>query len=217
MSNAAHRCPECRLPQQNCLCERIVAASCPIEVLVLRHTLERKRNSNTGRLVAGALAGARLMEYASPSEPWDPAALSEDSTWLLYPGPGAQRPVGLPRRLVVLDGSWSQARRMAHRIPELLHMPRLALPPPANPLPRLRTGQLSEQMSTAESVVAALRSLEQHAPAEHLEKLLRELVRRFSLPQRRGPQGQRISPESSDHCAKQPGTTPLQTTKRGPS
>jgi DTW domain-containing protein YfiP len=173
-----------------------------LQVVILRHTLERKRNSNTGRLVAAALEGASLLHYASPEAAWDPGILAGEDTWLLYPKPGSSTPTTLPKRLVVLDGSWSQARRMAQRIPALWRMPTLALPPPLLPLPRLRTGAKIEQMSTAESVVAALRLLEQEAPAQHLESLLRELVRRFSLPQRRGDQGPKISDEMVALCAK---------------
>lgn len=169
--------------------------------MILRHTLESKRNSNTGRLVAAALARTRVLEYGSPSEPWDSTLLDHPDTWLLYPKPGAQVPQVLPKRLVVLDGSWSQARRMSQRIPALWRMPTLALPPPANPLPRLRTGQCSQQMSTAESVVSALRLLGQDQPADHLETLLRELVRRFALPQRRGVREPKIPPTLARHCA----------------
>jgi DTW domain-containing protein YfiP len=165
-----------------------VAQECPIQLVILRHTLESKRNSNTGRLVAAALAGTRVLEYGSPTEPWDSSPLQQADTWLLYPKPGASVPQSLPKQLVILDGSWSQARRMSQRIPALWKMPTLALPPPATPLPRLRTGQGLQQMSTAESVVSALRLLGQDQPAHHLETLLRELVRRFALPQRRGVQ-----------------------------
>ena len=78
---------------------------------------------------------------------------------------------------------------MAQRIPELRGLPTLALPVPEKPLPRLRRASKAEQMSTAESVVAALRVLKQDAAAAHLEFLLCEMVRRFSLPQRRGLHG----------------------------
>jgi DTW domain-containing protein YfiP len=168
-----------------------------MEVVILRHILERERNSNTGRLAARALEGASLVEYASPDHPWDPAALLRGDTWLLYPRPGSELPERLPDRLLVLDASWSQARRMAQRIPELQGLPTLALPPPALALPRLRNAGRPEQMSTAESVVAGLRALGQSAPADHLEGLLRELVRRFSLPQRRGPRGDQAQDEIS--------------------
>ncbi len=183
------RCSACRLPEHLCLCAQITRAACDVEVVVLRHSLEAKRNSNTGRLVASALQGAELWEYASPDVPIDLNELVVPNTWLLYPHSNASHPATLPKRLIVLDGSWSQARRMAHRIPQLRNLPCLALPPPAKALPRLRKGQSDEQMSTAESVVAALRGLHQEAAACHLEHLLEELVYRFGVTRRKGFEG----------------------------
>ncbi len=187
------------MPTVECLCELVWPIECEVEVVILRHILERRRNSNTGALTARALAGASLIDYADPDIPWDAGKLKGEDTWLLYPSPGAVRPATLPKRLIVLDGSWSQARRMAQRIPELRGLPTMALPPPVTPLPRLRRGATREQMSTAESVAAALRILEQEAAADHLESLLREMVRRFSLPQRRGLQPKK-SPAKAPHA-----------------
>ncbi len=185
------------------MCDQIQAAPCAIELLILRHTLESRRNSNTGALVASALQSATLVEYANPKNPWDSSLLKAEDTWLLYPSPGAKLPQAPPKRLVILDASWSQARRMAQRIPELRGMPTLALPAPERALPRLRRGANEQQMSTAESVACALRQLGQQRSAEHLEVLLREMVRRFSLPQRRGPQPKKT--------ASNPATTVLST------
>ncbi len=152
---------------------------------MVRHALERRRNSNTGRLVGAALKGATIVDYATAATPIDTGFLASPQTALLYPRPG--KALKAPKRLILLDASWSQARRMAQRIPELSSMPTLPLPAPAAPLPRMREGKRPEHMSTAESAIAALRVLGEDAAAEHLERLLRELVRRFALPMRRGP------------------------------
>ena len=182
----SQRCPQCYLPAHVCLCAEITQVDCGIEVIVLRHTLERKRNSNTGRLVGAALASARLLDYGVPNAPLDTAVLAGPGTALLYPRPSAVD-APPPSRIILLDGSWSQARRMAQRIPQLRGMPSLSLPAPSRLLPRMREGKSPEQMSTAESAIAALRVLGEDAAANHLESLLHELVRRFALPRRKGP------------------------------
>lgn len=171
------------------MCAQLESVPCPVQIVLVRHVLERERNSNTGRLVARALAGAQILDYASPQGQLDTGLLRQPGTALLYPQDGGRSPEQPPTRLLVLDASWSQARRMTQRIPALRGLPRLTLPAPRTALPRLRRGRGPEQMSTAESVVVALRALGHEAPADHLESLLRELVRRFALPQRRGPQG----------------------------
>ncbi|MCP4446260.1 MAG: DTW domain-containing protein [Myxococcales bacterium] len=183
---SSQRCPECYLPAQVCLCAEITRIPCGVEIVVLRHVMERRRNSNTGRLVARALEGAKVLEYALREEPLDTAVLAGANTALLYPRPSSVD-APQPTRLILLDASWSQARRMAQRIPELRSMPSLSLPTPIRVLPRMREGKAPEQMSTAESAIAALRLLGEVAAADHLEVLLRELVRRFALPKRRGP------------------------------
>tara|TARA_R110002096_G_scaffold77896_3_gene183181 strand:+ start:8791 stop:9321 length:531 start_codon:yes stop_codon:yes gene_type:complete len=169
-----------------CLCAEITSIDCGVEIIVLRHTLEAKRNSNTGRLVARALTSARLVTYGAPNTPLETAVLTAPGTALLFPRPSAiDAPP--PSRVIVLDGSWSQARRMAQRIPQLRGMPSLSLPAPTRLLPRMREGKSPEQMSTAESAIAALRVLGEEKAAAHLESLLHELVRRFALPKRKGP------------------------------
>ncbi len=134
--------------------------------------------------MGAALSSASVIDYATTATPTDTSVLAGPQTALLYPRPSAPSAVP-PTRLILLDASWSQARRMAQRIPELTSMRSLALPQPASALPRMREGHQPEQMSTAESAVFALRHLGETAAADHLETLLRELVRRFALPMRK--------------------------------
>jgi DTW domain-containing protein len=146
-------------------------------LLVLRHVLERGKPSNTGRLAALALPSCDLVEYALPGAALDEAPLREPGTWLLYPGDGAP-PAGAPRRLVVLDATWSQARRMLHRIPGLRGLPRLSLPAPAAPVERMRTPPLAGGMATLEAIARALEALEGPEVARPLDVLFAEVVRR---------------------------------------
>jgi DTW domain-containing protein YfiP len=54
----------------------------------------------------------------------------------------------------VLDATWSQARRMFQRIPELRALPRVSLP--GRPAERLREPTVKEGMSTIEALAEAL-------------------------------------------------------------
>lgn len=132
------------------------------------------------------LEGARVLNYADREAEFDVAALSGPDTWILYPQAGAKpSSTAPPKRIIALDATWPQARKMLRKIPALRGLPRLALPCPETSLPRMRRTSSPEQMSTAESVVVALRSLGQTSAADHLEAQLREVVRRFTLPMRR--------------------------------
>ncbi|HOW57478.1 MAG TPA: DTW domain-containing protein, partial [Smithellaceae bacterium] len=83
-----------------------------------------------------------------------------------------------PERVVVLDATWQQARRLYSRIAVLRTLPRLVLPAPAQQRKRLRKQHRSDGMSTIEAVAAALAKLEGRETAEPLEKLYDEVVRR---------------------------------------
>jgi DTW domain-containing protein YfiP len=133
------RCQRCNLPPHLCLCAELPRVETRTRFLLLQHVAETRKKSNTGRVAALALANATLFTYGAPADSFDPALLSEPGTWLLFPdGPPAPPDAPAPRQLVVLDGSWSQARRMTQRLPVLRTLPRLVLPPLAPGMLRLR-------------------------------------------------------------------------------
>jgi DTW domain-containing protein YfiP len=168
------------------MCAQFRQIPCGIELVVLRHYLEFHRASNTGRLVARSLRPSRLLDYAAPDAPLDCSQLAGEDTWILYPSSSARVPETPPKRIIALDATWPQARKMFQRIPELHGLPSLALPPPSAALPRMRKTKSAEQMSTAEACIAALRLFGEEPAAKHLEATLREAVRRFALPMRKG-------------------------------
>jgi DTW domain-containing protein YfiP len=88
--------------------------------------------------------------------------------------PGIPDPA--PDTLVVLDGSWGQARRMLQRIPPLRTMPRLSLP--VRDAERLRRPTVAGGMSTLEAIAAALELLGDAETARALEALHRLAVAR---------------------------------------
>jgi len=178
LPDLSRRCPRCLFRPEDCLCPEIPRIAPPVEVLLLRHASEIRRTTNTGRWVALAL-GAPILDYGlAGAEALDEWPLGEPGTWLLFPSaapsrPGAER----PRRLVVLDASWAQARRMAQRVEALRALPRLSLPPPT-PRERLREPPRGEGMSTIEAVARALEILGDPAAAAALDRVLAAAVGR---------------------------------------
>jgi len=109
--------------------------------------------------------------------------LEMPDTWLLYPGapfPDPDSP--RPAQLVVLDGSWRQARRMFLRVTALQRLPRLSLPPPAEPpVHRLRRAAPAHAMATLEAIAHALAWLEGADVARPLHALFALFVERSIL------------------------------------
>ena len=174
----AGHCPRCILQLEVCVCVEIPRVESATEILLIRHVTELLLTSNTGRFAALALPNSRLLPYGG-GDVFNVAALAEPGTALLYCSGPATRPLSfVPRRLVVLDGSFRQARRMYKRVPELRALPELTLPAPAITPTRLRRPTLPEGMSTLEAVAAALSLLEGPERAAPLLALHAELVRR---------------------------------------
>jgi DTW domain-containing protein YfiP len=101
----------------------------------------------------------------SLSIPLEPAP----DTALLFPSAGAGDlralpPEEHPRGLVVLDGTWSQARALYRENPWLHALPHLALSPDAPSRYRIRRAPRRDYVSTIEATVAALRILEPDTP-----------------------------------------------------
>jgi DTW domain-containing protein YfiP len=81
--------------------------------------------------------------------------------------------------LIVLDGSWSQAARMARREPALRSLPRVKLPPGPRSSYRLRTQQDPARVCTFEAVARALGVLEGPEVQQALESFFRVMVERM--------------------------------------
>ncbi len=137
--------------------------------MIVRHAQERAKSSNTGRLAALALTRATLLDHGAPEAPLDAASLAGPGSWLLFPEgpPRAAPPNPPPQRLIVLDGTWHQARRMRQRITALRGLPVLALPP-GDDRPRMRRAPRTGHMATIEAVAAALDLLGEPAEAAAL-------------------------------------------------
>lgn len=162
-----------------CFCADVPRVPARTEVLVIRHVIESYKPSNSARIAALALPHCTIASYGAWGEEFDEEALRGDGTWLLFPQGGrTDIDAPPPRRLVVLDGSWRQARRMMIRIAALRAMPRLSLAAPAAAPRRLRCGRSTHEMATLEAIAQALTLLEGDAIGRPLLDLYRLFVER---------------------------------------
>lgn len=161
-------CPHCARPLRACLCAWAVPTANRLPVLVLQHPQEAGHAKNSVRLLRLSLAQCRV----EVGEVFDAEALagwlSDGGSLLLFPdSPAAGRaraspPGALPRpaRLVLLDGTWRQARALLHANPLLQRLPRWGLPDLAPPRYAIRRAHRPSQRSTLEAACAALGLLE---------------------------------------------------------
>lgn len=126
-------------------------------IVLIQHVLELKEPSNTGRHAASALSNLDLRVFGQKGVPLKADDLEE--AWLLWPGePEPPESAPRPSTIVVLDGSWSQSRKMMQRVPELRSLRRWSLPAPAGR--RSLRAAPPGGMSSIEAIAEAVARLE---------------------------------------------------------
>ncbi|XP_018606236.1 DTW domain-containing protein 2 [Scleropages formosus] len=180
-------CLRCGRPQKVCLCPFLPAR--PLEVntrlYIVQHPAEESRALRTVPLLAASLppgkctvlVGRRFSEERNPELG---AVCRNPATLILYPGPDAVNledvetdPLGTTRTVVIIDGTWSQAKDMFHRN-ALFRMPK-QVQLKSSPFSQyvIRTQPTNMCLSTLECAAAALAIMEKNQAIK--EQLLRPL------------------------------------------
>ena len=166
------RCECCRLATTHCMCAVRPTLSTRAGVCLLMADIEPLKPSNTGWLVADVVADTFAFGWARTEV--DPAllALLGDPQWrpyVVFPGQyaapervvrsvrSADVPVdgdGKRPLFILLDGTWSEARKMFGRSPYLDALPVLSLEPAQMSQYKLRRSGRGDHFCTSE--VAAL-------------------------------------------------------------
>jgi len=160
-------CARCRRPRSVCYCAALPHLETTTRVVILQHPRERDMPIGTARMASLCLPRAELHVGVRWSEnPALASALSDPTRppILLYPGPGArdilrEPPTG-PVTLVVVDGTWSQAKTVVRDNPILQALPRYAFETPEPSQYRIRREPRVEYVSTIEALMHVLGVLE---------------------------------------------------------
>lgn len=150
-----------------CYCAALPELETTTRVVILQHPRERDMPIGTARMASLCLPQARLFVGVR----WaDSAALAHAlgdparPPILLYPGPGARdilrEPPPGPVTLVVVDGTWSQAKTVVRDNPVLHALPRYAFATPEPSRYRIRREPNAEYVSTIEALMHVLGALE---------------------------------------------------------
>ncbi len=203
------RCLRCRRPEATCYCALVPRLETTTRVVILQHTRERDMPIGTARMASLALPNAELHVGVRWGEhPGLARALSDPARppILLYPGPGAkdiltEPPVG-PVTLVVVDGTWSQAKTIVRDNPILHALPRYAFSAPEPSRYRIRREPRPEYCSTIEALMHVLGVLEHDTPRFRallvpFETMIDNQLAAETTATNRGPRKQRPKPVRS--------------------
>ena len=165
-----------------------------MKIYLLTHPRELPKPTNTGKLVLEVLGtSARLVEW-SRVEP-DEALLSmveQGQLALVYPGADSIELTDLMaastaeqksetdiKGLVVLDGTWQEARKIFNKSPYLHNLPRIGLQVKRASRYNLRRNQQTEGLCTAECVIHLLQVLGRDSEADKLNGRLDEFMKGY--------------------------------------
>lgn len=156
-------CGHCRRPAVVCWCTTLRPVASATRVLILQHPRERRVAIGTGRMTHLALPNSELHEGIVFEEHARVRAMAAQGA-LLFPGSAARAPrefrAAPPPVLVVLDGTWSQARSLYRLNPFLHGLPRIAFRPETPSGYRIRREPAPECWSTIEAVAHVLGEFE---------------------------------------------------------
>jgi DTW domain-containing protein YfiP len=171
---------------------------------ILQHLGERKTAIGTARMAHLSLPNSELhLGVSFVDHPRVRELAAAPGTALLFPGEGALDPAVLvgrpPSTVMVVDGTWSQARKVIARNPFLQSLPRLAFTPERPSNYRIRAEPSAECVSTIEALVHLLGALE-GAP-ERFRPILEAFDRMVDLQideqqRRAGPPRRRSRPRA---------------------
>lgn len=188
-------CVHCRLQPAMCVCADVPRLDISTRLVVIIHSKEWRRSTNTGYLarLASQTGEVRLHGLAHRTVSSAGIDIGSPSTLALYPGFGAEpltveRVADLPRPLTLLvpDGNWMQAKNMMRRVPMLSQARPVRLAGSAFDHNRLRRNICADRMSTFEAIAQALGILEGPAVEEQLLDFFRHVLGRMVQNHRRG-------------------------------
>lgn len=180
----ASRCERCRVPFSHCLCPWLPTIESDCGVCLLMHDIEPLKPSNTGWLIADVVRDTFAFTWQRTDVDPRLLALLADPQWqplVIFPGEYAEsrRVVEQVERenakrplFVLLDATWTEARKMFRKSPYLDGLPVLSLRPEALSRYRLRRSTRSDHLCTAEVAALCLDLAGDSAAANTLDALL---------------------------------------------
>jgi len=171
------RCEGCRLRTSHCMCALRPHLPTHAGVCLVMHDAEPLKPSNTGWLIADVVQDTFAFGWSRLELDPGLQALLQDPQWqpyLVFPGefveppervihalPEAQADSGQRPLFILLDATWSEARKMFRKSPYLDKFPVLSLQPEQFSRYQLRRSKREDHFCTSE-VAALCLELSQH-------------------------------------------------------
>lgn len=195
------RCPGCQLARWACICAQRPTLDCEVSFCLIMHAYEPLKPTNTGRLIADCLPDTRAFVWARTEVDPELLALLADpryQPYVVFPGEYAlpDQPVhrvvepeaGRRPLLIILDATWTQARKMFRKSPYLASLPLLSLHTERLSRYRLRRSSRDDHLCTVEVAAACLALAGEERAAEQLDDYFELFSQGYMDSCRRRPQ-----------------------------
>ena len=152
-----------------------------MKITLLTHFKELDKRSNTGRVVVEVLGDAAEQIRWDRTKP--PAGLLAEieagGVALIDPGAADENDGDLSgiTHVILIDGTWHEARKIYQRSPYLRKVRRVCLRPAGRSRYNLRKNQKDACLCTAECVIEVLRSTGDDEVAERLQERFLAFIR----------------------------------------
>ncbi len=160
-------CSRCKRPTRVCYCAHLTSIDTQTRVVFIQHPREEGVAIGTARIAHLCLPNSELhvgVDFRDSSALQRALSDPEHPAALLYPSEGAvdvfAHPPLSPVTLVVVDGTWWQAKKLIRANPELARLPRYAFRAPTPSEYRIRREPDAAYVSTIEALVHVLGVLE---------------------------------------------------------
>lgn len=165
--NRIRRCQRCLLPLKQCLCETISVSQARSRFCLVMYDTEPMKPSNTGRLIADILPDTQAFQWSRTEPPQALLDLVKHPDYqpcVVFPASYAAEerqvlaapPAGKPPLFIMLDGTWTEARKMFRKSPWLDDLPVISVDLSRVSEYRLREVHAEGQYCTAEVAMALL-------------------------------------------------------------
>ncbi|MBN2341484.1 MAG: DTW domain-containing protein [Deltaproteobacteria bacterium] len=187
ISFAIERCTRCRMHKSLCVCSFIRPMYLQTQIILISHVREYVKISATGPLALECLPNSELLIHGRRENPLDLNRFlnPERRALILFPRPGVQpltremvESDSRPITLVVPDGNWAQASKMARRLPGVEHFSNVTLPDGQQTQWGLRKETHSDGLATFEAIARAIGIIESPLAQQKMEALFDEMVSR---------------------------------------
>lgn len=169
------QCLRCRRPQTVCWCPFLPNEPLQIKstIVILQHPGEEKRCLRTAPMLEFALPPTNFLLYkgrrfSSGTDDKLKSVFVSPNTVLFYPGPNAVsleslpsvEEIGSPYNIILLDGTWPQAKSLYANCDELKQVKRVQINSRVASEYVIRTQPTEKALSTVETAAVALSTLE---------------------------------------------------------